>query len=369
MQKNKITMQTFVKEGVNAIFAPVIGLLFGFIVSALVIMTQDVNPLAAYKELFLGALGDRYSLSFTIIKFIPLAFAGLAVTFAYRGGMFNIGAEGQLYMGALVCTWFAVTFSGMPGFILMPLCIILGMAAGALWAAIPGYLKATRKFNEIINTILMNYIATIFVGLAVHNFLKEPGQTFPRSAKIVESAQLPFIIPGTRIHAGFILVFFAAVFVYFVLWRTTWGYEIRAVGANPDGARNGGVNVEKTMVLTMIVSGALASLAGTTEILGVQHRLLENFMVGYGFDAIAIALLGGLHPVGTLLAAFFFGALRNGANSMQIALGVPVSIVYMIQALAVLGVAGTAAIKTLANNRKRRSVSRALGSVSSSRVG
>lgn len=343
--KSSTWLKMLAREGSGAIITPVLGIIFGFAIAALFIWQRGKDPVQAYQELFLGAFGDLDSFTFTLLRFIPLAFTGLAVTLAYRGGVFNIGAEGQLYVAALASTWVGVSMPGLPAFIHLPLALLAGMAAGAFFAFIPGYLKATRDFNEILITILMNYVGIYLVGLAVNNFLMEAGQTAPQSALVAQSAWLPVIIPGTFLHAGLILVFIFAFLIYYILWHTTWGYEIRSVGTNREAARYGGIKVNLVMILTMTASGALASFAGSSEILGVQHRLLENFLVGYGYDAIAVALLGGLHPFGTLLAALFFGALRNGANSMQISVGVPVSIVYIIQALAVMSIIGATAAR------------------------
>ncbi|MGI9861466.1 ABC transporter permease [Moorella naiadis] len=340
-------LRIFERESWSAIFTPILGIFFGLAIAALFIRQQGINPLAAYRELFLGAFGDLDGLTFTLLRFIPLSFTGLAVTLAYRCGVFNIGAEGQLYVAALVATWIGVSLPGLPAYIHLPLALLAGMAAGAVFALIPGYLKATRDFNEILITILMNYIGIYLVGLAVNTFLMEPNQPAPQSALVAKSAWLPIIFPGTFLHAGLILVFIFAGLIYYILWHSTWGYEIRSVGLNREAALYGGVAVKRVMILTMVASGALASFAGSSEILGVQHRLLENFMTGYGYDAIAVALLGGLHPFGTLLAALFFGALRNGANSMQIAVGVPVAIVYIIQALAVLSIIGVTAARKI----------------------
>ncbi|MGI9953062.1 ABC transporter permease [Moorellaceae bacterium AZ2] len=346
-EKLSAWIKVFCCEGWSALLTPLLGILFGLAVAAVIIAQQGVNPLEAYRELFLGSFGSLDSLSFTLLRFVPLAFTGLAVTLAYRGGVFNIGAEGQLYVAALTSTWIGVYPLDIPAVIHLLLALLAGTVAGALWAFIPGYLKATRSINEILTTILMNYVAIYLVGLAVNTFLMEPGQTAPQSPPIVRSAWLPIILPGTFLHAGFLIVFVFAWLVYWVLWHTTWGFEIRSVGANREAARYGGVEVKRVMLLTMAASGALASFAGSSEILGVQHRLLENFMVGYGYDAIAVALLGGLHPFGTLLTALFFGALRNGANSMQISVGVPVAIVYIIQALAVLSIIGIVAVRQI----------------------
>ena len=288
------------------------------------------------------------------MRFIPLAFSGLAVTLAYRGGIFNIGGEGQLYMGALASTWVAITFTGLPQILLVPLGLLAGMAAGGIFAFIPGYLKAKRNFNEILITILLNYIGIYLVGMSVSTFLKQPNQTIPQSALLTENARIPTILGSNYLHIGILLVFVAAAVVYILLFKTQWGYEIRSVGMSEQGAKYAGVNVPRVMIVTMTFSGMLAALAGSMEILGVQHRLMENFMVGYGYDAIPVALLGGLHPVGTLIAALFFGALRNGANAMQIAVNIPVPIIYMVQGLAIIGILAVSSIRTIffANRRK-----------------
>lgn len=347
MDKKASFWQNLQKDAFGALVTPVVGILFGLAVSAVVIALQGVNPLVAYKSLFLGAFGSWDSFTFTLLRFIPLAFTGLAVTLAYRGGIFNIGAEGQLYMGALVSTWVASGFPQMPRALLVPLAILAGMAAGGLFAFIPGYLKAKRNYNEILITILLNYIGIYLVGMAVSSFLKEPGQTIPQSIMLPENARIPSFLGSRYLHVGILLVFVAAAVLYLLLWQTRWGYEIRSVGMSEKGALYAGVPVKRVMILTMTASGMLASLAGSMEILGVQYRLMENFMVGYGYDAIPVALLGGLHPAGTLLAALFFGALRNGANAMQITVNIPVAIIYMVQGLSIMGILAVSALRTI----------------------
>lgn len=356
MLKKSSLLRRFAKNVVESVVTPIFGILFGLLVSSIIIALQGVSPLAAYRSLFLGAFGDRDAFTFTLLRFIPLAFTGLAVTLAYRGGIFNIGAEGQLYVGALASTWVATSFSALPRILLVPLALFAGMVAGGIFAFIPGYLKAKKNFNEILITILLNYIGIYFVGVSVSTFLKEPNQTIPQSAMLADNARIPNFVGSKYLHVGILLIFVVAVLLNILLFRTQWGYEIRCVGMSEKGARYAGVEVARVMIATMTGSGMLAALAGSMEILGAQHRLMENFMVGYGYDAIPVALLGGLHPIGTLVAALFFGALRNGANSMQIAMNIPVSIIYMVQGLAIIGILAVSSIKNIFFSGQRKGV-------------
>lgn len=332
------------------ILMPIIGILLGLAAASFIIQMQGVNPLQAYKEMFLGAFGSATDFSFTLLQFIPLAFAGLAVMFAFRGGSFNIGAEGQIFLGGLASAWFALTFPNLPAVLLTTLSLLAGAVAGGFFAWIAGALKARRGINEVLVTTLMNYLGTYFVGYAVSTFLKEPNQHAPRSATLPANAWLP-LFKGSYVHVGILLVFALAILLYFILWHTTWGYEIRSVGLNAAASRYSGISAERVIMSNMFVSGALAGLAGSTVILGVQHRLLENFLVNYGFEAIPIAVLGGLHPAGVLAMALLFGALKNGAQSMQIAVNVPVAIVYMVQAIAILSIIALTAIKEKLSKR------------------
>jgi simple sugar transport system permease protein len=335
-------------ERVLNFLLPILAVLGSFLVGSILLWLLNVNPIEAYTALIKGAFGTQRLVVTTLLKSIPLIFAGLAVTLAYRGGVFNIGAEGQLYMGALFAVW-AGTMLALPYPWHLLVALILGVLGGMLWGAIPGYLKASRDMNEIIVTILMNYIAIFTVSFFVHGPLKEEGWNTQTPA-VAETAQLPIIWAGTRLHAGFYLALLAVVAVYILLFHTTLGYRIRMVGTNKDAARYVGVKTTTVMALTMALSGGLAGLAGTSELLGVQYRLIDNFSPGWGFDAIAVALVGRLHPLGTLLAALFFGAMRNGANSMQTAVKIDVVVVYILQGLAIIFLIGGAT----ANNRIRR---------------
>ncbi len=346
-------LKIFEWNRVASIITPIVGIFIGLFLTAFILLSQNINPLTAYGSMFKGAFVGISNLSFTLLQFIPLGLAGLAVTIAYRCGTFNIGVEGQLYMGALFTTWLAVSFPEMPGFILLPLCIIVGMLAGGLFAAIPAYLKAKHGMNEVLICMLLNYVGINMVGLAVNSFLKEPGQPNPVSAMLSKSTWLPILIPKTYLHVGFLFVFIIAILMCFVLFKTTMGYAVRSVGLSQKASTYSGIGVNKTMIGSMIVSGMIAGLAGSLEIMGNQHRLLANFLVGYGYDAISVSLLGGLHPIGVLATAFLFGALKNGGNAMQIAMGIPVSVVSIVNAIAILSIIAISQIRVLYFKRKK----------------
>lgn len=364
------------------IFIPIVAILAAFVISSSLIILRGANPVEAYGALFSGAFGSPNALATTIIRLTPLVFTGLAVAYGYRCGFFNIGAEGQLYIGAIAATWVGITFTGWSAWLLIPLAILAAALGGALWAVIPGYLKASRGFNEVLTTLLMNYIAIQFFNWCIRidhptewtwRFwtwigLKDPTQPFPKSAEIAENAQFPSVsgllntpwvasllrdtwpayeslatMPALRRFtlAG-IVALLAATVIYLILFKTTIGFRARAVGLNPKAAEYMGIHVPRTIIITSLISGGLAGLAGAMEIMGAQHRAIENFLLNAGFDGIPVALIGQLHPAGVVLSALFFGSLRAGANKMQIITGVPVAIVFVIQALAILfAIAGT----------------------------
>jgi simple sugar transport system permease protein len=313
---------------------PVIAILASFLVGSLFLLSLEVNPIEAYTALLKGAFGNARLITTTIIKTIPLIFTGLAVTLAYRAGTFNIGAEGQLYLGALFAVW-AGTALGLPYPWHLLVALLLGIGGGMLWGAIPGYLKASRDMNEIIVTILMNYIAIFTVSFFVHGPLKEEGWN-TQTPLVAETAQLHPLWEGTRLHGGLFLALLSVIIVYILLFHTTLGYRIRMVGTNKEAALYSGIKATAIMVVAMALSGGLAGLAGAVEVLGVQQRLIDNFSPGWGFDGIAVALVGRLHPLGALLAALFFGAMRSGANSMQAAVRIDVVVVYILQGLSII---------------------------------
>lgn len=346
--REKGIQESIRQERILNFLLPVIAVLASFLIGSIFLLVLNVNPIEAYVALVKGAFGSQRLLTTTVIKSVPLILAGLAVTLAYRGGVFNIGAEGQLYFGALFAVWIGAFFTWPYPWHLVA-ALIFGIVGGMIWGAIPGYLKATRDMNEIIVTILMNYIAIFIASYFVHGPFKEEGWNTQTPA-VAETAELPLILAGTRLHAGVYLALLCVALVYILLFHTTLGYRIRMVGTNKDAARYAGIRTTTIMALAMALSGGLAGLAGSVELLGVQHRLIDNFSPGWGFDAIAVALVGRLNPIGTLIAALFFGALRNGANSMQTAVRVDVVVVYILQGLSIIFlIAGSSA-----NNKIRR---------------
>ena len=332
---------------------PILGIFIGAFVGSLVILAKGVNPIIAYAALLDGAFGNIDNFSASLIKTIPLGITGLAVIISYKAGIFNIGGEGQIQLGAVAATLIGTQFAGLNPFLYVPLCILGAALAGGLFAAIPGIAKAYKGYNEIVICMLMNYIAILFVSLMVQGPMKMKGQYFPQSAPLDLGAKLPNILPNTQLHAGIILLLVGCILVYFVIFKTTFGFKLRAVGINLRASQYGGINAKRVMALAMIISGAVAGIAGGVEIMGVHGRLIENFSPGYGYDAIAVALLANLNPLWLLLSAFFFGALRNGAINMQIMTGVPVSFVYIIQALAVLFVISATGIPRFLKKVKR----------------
>lgn len=319
----------------GSIITPIIGIVLGLLVGAIFIWSQGVNPFVAYYYLLEGSVLSWASLSGSLVKTVPLALTGLAVLFSYKSEIFNVGAEGQLYLGAIGATIIGINFPGIPMALHITLAIAFAGVLGAIFAFIPGYLKAYKGINEIVVTMLMNYIALYVLSMVVQGPLKEPNSFFPRSLPMLPSATLPKLF-GSHLHIGILLVIIFAVFLSWFFKRTTMGFKMVAAGANPNALHYAGVNVKYLLTKVMVISGFIAGAAGAIEIMGVHGRLIENFSVGIGYDAIAVALLANLSPIGTLLSAFFFGALKTGANSMQISTGIPVSFVYMVQAMVIL---------------------------------
>ncbi len=281
----------------------------------------------------------------TLVYSTPYIFAGLAVALGFRCGLFNIGAEGQLFVGALAATYIGYSIKGLPLVIHLPLALAAGAAAGAVWAAVAGVLKAYTGAHEVVTTIMLNYIAFRLSDFLLTGPMKRSGFN-PVSPPVEESAWLPKLAPDPlRFHSGFFLALLAAYFVYWFLWKTTWGFEIRTVGANPDAARYAGISIARNYIIAMALSGALAGLAGTSEILGVNRFMAQAFSSGYGFDSIALALLGKSHPTGVVLASLLWGFLRAGATRMQSAAGIPIDIVQIVQGMVIVFVAAPALVR------------------------
>ena len=326
---------------------PVAGVLVALLIGGVMLLVLKANPIVAYTAMVSGAGGSLSGVTQSLVKATPLLLVGLGICIAFRANVINIGGEGQITLGAIVATWFPLTFPTWPGWILIPTTLVLGFLAGAAWGFVPGILKARLKVNEILSTIMMNSIALQFMYLLIRGPLMDPagvasGTYLAQSAALPKQAWLPRLVPQTLLHAGAIIAVILAVAVYFFLWRTTIGYRIRAVGLNPDASRHSGINVPFYQALSLTLAGGFAGLAGAIEIMGVQHRLLDGITGGYGFTGIVAALLGGLHPLGVIPASILFGGLLVGANEMQRSVQVPSSLINVILGLVVLFVSGSA---------------------------
>ncbi len=348
----------------DTLLVPLLAVFSALVIGAIIIVVTDAAVYAAFAEegiigglstawsgvalaygaLFSGSLGDAAAISESLVASTPYIFAGLAVAVGFRGGLFNIGGEGQLLVAAGASVVIGYSFQ-LPAIIHLPLALLGGMAAGAIYGAIPGYLKATTGAHEVINTIMMNFIAFRFFDWAFTGPLRRPGGDAPVTAEIYPSAYLPQLFEGYRFHWGFFLALAVAFGVWWLLFKTTLGFEIRTVGANPNAARYGGIKITWITVITMAISGGLAGLAGSNEVLGLNHFLASGFSAGYGFDAIALALLGKSHPLGVVLASLLFGTLRNGATRMQSIASIPIDIISIIQALVIVFIAAPAIVR------------------------
>lgn len=319
----------------------------------LVVSSGLWRPILAYAGLFEGAFGSTKALSETAVWSTPYIFAGLAVALAFKGGLFNIGAEGQLALGSLIAAWLGFGLPALtgpiPAVIHVPLAILGGALAGGLWGAIPGWLKARTGGHEVINTIMMNYLALLLASYLLNGPWKDPNplNVVAQTPEIAKTARLLPVFEGLRFHWGAILALVVALAVYWLLWKTTLGFEIRTVGASPSAARYAGIGVGKTLVVTMGLSGFLAGLAGSVEVVALNFGHTLSFNLGYGLDSITVALLGKSHPAGVVLAALLFGAMRSGATRMQFLTQVPVDIISVIQALVLLFIAADAIIRWL----------------------
>jgi simple sugar transport system permease protein len=322
----------------------------------------------AYGALFKGALGSPkdvfaaigtyfssgdpapfykaiYPISESLVAATPYILAGLAVALGFRAGLFNIGAEGQLFMGALGAAFIGYSIKGLPAFIHLPLAILGGLVVGGIWGGIPGFLKARFGAHEVVNTIMMNWIAFRLSDWLLFGPMKSSSQR-PVTPNVEVTAELPRLFPDPlRFNWGFILALAVAALLYWFLFKTTRGFEIRSVGANPDASRYAGMSVQGNLVLVMALSGALAGLAGAAQVLGVDKWVGAGFSAGYGFDAIALALLGKSHPLGVVLASLLFGMLRSGATNMQSVARIPIDIISVIQGMVIIFIAAPAIIR------------------------
>ncbi|CAB1083366.1 ABC transporter, permease protein 1 (cluster 11, riboflavin/purine nucleoside/unknown) [Olavius algarvensis Delta 1 endosymbiont] len=300
------------------------------------------NPLQVYNAIFTAALSNRDGWGNVLYRATPLIFTGLAVALAFQCGLFNIGGEGQMVMGGFAITWIGFTFVQLPSFMLIPLCIMGGAAVGAMWASIPGYLKARRGVHEVVTTIMLNWIAVAFTQYLTMAY-KPKESWIPHTHKIAESAQLARIAEylntvgidfpkSNLLNTSVLLAIGSVIFVAFLLKRTKLGYEIRSVGFNPSAAECAGISVAKNTVLAMAISGAIAGLAGVNQVMGYKHRFRYGVFEGLGFDGIGVAFIGRNSPLGVVLAALLFGILDHGGLAIDVSTRVPREIVLVLKA-------------------------------------
>lgn len=334
---------------------PLVAVLSALLVGAGLMLVAGANPLTAYGALFRQALTTYFGFADTLTKTTPLLLVSLGVLVALRAGQFNLGGEGQIYMGGLGSLLLGLAWPDLPLVVHLPLALAGGFGFGAVWGAIAGYLKVARGLNEVLTTLLLNYVAQYLISYLVNGPLKAANAPSPFSELVPVSARLPAILPQTQAHAGIFLGLFLAGLLTVAFAISAWGYRVDAVGQNPVAASYAGIRVNRTILSVMALSGGLAGLAGSSEVLGLKYRLFEDFSPGYGFDAVAIALLSRGNPIAVIITAFFFGILRSGANVMQRSASVPVAIIYAIQGLTVLFVAISLAVDQKKTPQEQRS--------------
>lgn len=340
----KILQSDWVSRLFNALL-PVVATLAALILGAIMLLFLKVDPIEAYAALWEGAFGSPNAFAETLVKATPLLLVAIGICISFRGDVINIGGEGQMIIGAIFATWVGLTFTDLPGWVAISLALLAGFVGGAIWGGIPGFLKAYFRVNEILSTVMMNAIAVQLMNFLLRGPMIDPSQAevaskIPQTARLIDAFQLPRLIP-TRLHLGALIAVILAILVYILLWRTTLGYRIRAVGQNPHASRYAGIKIQRYMVLSLLLSGAFAGLAGATQVYGVNYRMITDgsssgFTGSAGFNGIVAALFGQLHPILSIPASILFGALLVGANKMQRVVQVPSALVIALNGLVVV---------------------------------
>ncbi len=329
------------RQDVSKFAYSVVAIVIALLVGAVLIGVSGYSVKEAYSNLFMGAFGGVYSLATTIVMSTPLLFTGLSVAFAFQCGLFNVGAEGQLYVGALTSAVVALGLGWLPPLLRVVIALLAGAGAGALLGFVPGYLKAKLGAHEVITTIMLNYVATFLTTFLVKTYFKDPGPV-DQTVLLPSGSRLPELIPGTRVSLGIVLGIAAVALLNHIMKRSVLGYEIRVVGENPHAAEYGGVSVSAKTVQAMMISGAVAGLAGSVEVMGTLYRFIPHFSPGYGFTGIAVAVIAGQNLWAVIPAAILFGALQSGGQTMQLFAGIPMELMTMVQGLVILFVAAPA---------------------------
>jgi len=340
----KVFQSDWVSHLIDALL-PVFATLAALVLGAIMLLFLKVNPIQAYGALWEGAFGSSNAFAETLVKATPLLLVALGICISFRGDVINIGGEGQMIVGALLATWVGLTFTGLPGWLVISLAMLAGFLGGAVWGGIPGVLKAYFRVNEILSTVMMNAIAVQLMNFLLRGPMIDPSQAelaskIPQTARLLDLFRLPRLVP-TRLHLGALIAVALAFLVYVLLWRTTLGYRIRAVGQNPHASRYAGIKVPRYIVLALLFSGAFAGLAGAIQVYGVNYRMITDgsasgFTGSAGFNGIVAALFGQLHPVWSIPASVLFGSLLVGANSMQRVVQVPSAFVTALNGMVVV---------------------------------
>lgn len=354
---NYIELQQKLIDFFTAGSRPVLAILSAFLVSGVIILVQGINPLEAYAAVVRGAFGNIVAFGNTCVKTTPLLIGALGMTLGIRGGLFNVGGEGQLYLGAAAATAVGLIPLPVPGWLHALLAMLAGILGGMFWALLPAFLRAYRGVSEIVITIMLNFVGIYLVSYLVHEprLLAKEGASYAQSRTILDAAELPILVQGTSLHLGIVIAILLALGLFFVLRYTSFGFRTRMVGANQDASAYVGIKVRRSMFTTFLLVGGFYGLVGAIEILGFKHSLYDNFSAGMGYETITTALLGGSNPIGVIFAAFFFGGLRAGGNLMQQTVGISSSMVQVIQALAVLFLVGFGFAKQKARFKAKES--------------
>ncbi len=345
---------------------PVMAVLAALLVGAVMLLLLGANPIKAYGALLEGAFGSSNAIAETAVKAVPLLLVGLGICIAFRGNVINIGGEGQMVIGAIFATLVGLSLPNGSGWVVIPLALLAGFAGGAIWGGIPGFLKAYFGVNEILSTVMMNAIAAQVMNYLLRGPMIDPAQAelaskIPQTAALADAFRLPRLAP-TRLHLGAGIAIVLAFLVYVLLWRTTLGYRIRAVGQNPHASRYGGIKVRRHMVMALLLSGAFAGLAGAIQVYGLNYRMITDgsatgFTGSAGFNGIVAALFGQLHPIGAIPASFLFGALLVGANKLQRVMQVPSAFITALNGLVVVFVVSS---EVWRRRRQRRRMTEAV---------
>ena len=338
-------------DTLRAIVFQVVAILFAFIVGAVVLYVTGYSPVDAYTAMASGAFGDIFGVGQTLMQSTPIIFTSLAFLVSYKAGLFNIGAEGQFLMGAIAAAFAGIYLEGLPWVIHVPLVLLASMIAGGFWGLIPAVLKSRFEAHEVITTMMLSYVAQYFTSYLVNYPLKAPGWV-SQTVRLPVSAELERILPPTQLSSGIYIAGVLVIVVWFLLRKTILGYELRAIGLNPSAAETAGININRGIIVSMVLSGAIAGLGGAVEIMGVHKRFIDGFSPGYGWDGLAVALVGGLDPFGSMLASILFGALRSGGMIMSRSTGVPLDINTLLQGLVILFVAAPTLIRSLLRRKK-----------------